>query len=242
MLLLSRRLTRCCPPPRPPRLCCSASALASSASAGPRARANTTTTTSTTTLAAAASPTASPNDSGDALHTARTWLNELHAQTIPIAAIGELTFSRSSGPGGQNVNKYDKRLIIRNRRAALIRLHRVNSKATLKVPIDALLRHVPAALHGDIKRSRYYAANSAALVVHADDSRKQSDNVRSCFRRLHDAIVDAARKAVPAQASPEQAHRVKLLYVFVAASVSDSPRDGPKADKTPVKNPITSAA
>ncbi|EOA89923.1 uncharacterized protein SETTUDRAFT_63721, partial [Exserohilum turcica Et28A] len=128
----------------------------------------------------------------DALHTARTWLNELHAQTIPIAAIGELTFSRSSGPGGQNVNK-------------------VNSKATLKVPIDALLRHVPAALHGDIKRSRYYAANSAALVVHADDSRKQSDNVRSCFRRLHDAIVDAARKAVPAQASPEQAHRVKLL-------------------------------
>ncbi|KAL6149816.1 hypothetical protein ACJBU6_11346 [Exserohilum turcicum] len=223
MLLLSRRLTRCCPPPRPPRLCCSASALASSASAGPRARANTTTTTSTTTLAAAASPTASPNDSGDALHTARTWLNELHAQTIPIAAIGELTFSRSSGPGGQNVNK-------------------VNSKATLKVPIDALLRHVPAALHGDIKRSRYYAANSAALVVHADDSRKQSDNVRSCFRRLHDAIVDAARKAVPAQASPEQAHRVKLLYVFVAASVSDSPRDGPKADKTPVKNPITSAA
>lgn len=39
------------------------------------------------------------------LQAARKWLDQLHADTIP-KSIGELTFSRSSGPGGQNVNKY----------------------------------------------------------------------------------------------------------------------------------------
>lgn len=41
------------------------------------------------------------------LQAARTWLAKLHAETIPLSTIGELSFSRSSGPGGQNVNKYD---------------------------------------------------------------------------------------------------------------------------------------
>lgn len=39
------------------------------------------------------------------LQVARKWLDKLHAETIP-KTIGELSFSRSSGPGGQNVNKY----------------------------------------------------------------------------------------------------------------------------------------
>lgn len=44
----------------------------------------------------------------DELQTARAWLDQLHAEAIPLRSIGELTFSRSSGPGGQNVNKYGK--------------------------------------------------------------------------------------------------------------------------------------
>jgi peptidyl-tRNA hydrolase ICT1 len=43
--------------------------------------------------------------SPDELQAARKWLAQLHAETIP-KSIGELSFSRSSGPGGQNVNKY----------------------------------------------------------------------------------------------------------------------------------------
>lgn len=38
---------------------------------------------------------------------ARTWLARFNVNTIP-KNIGEITFSRSSGPGGQNVNKYEK--------------------------------------------------------------------------------------------------------------------------------------
>lgn len=43
--------------------------------------------------------------SEEELQVARKWLEKLHADTIP-KNIGELSFSRSSGPGGQNVNKY----------------------------------------------------------------------------------------------------------------------------------------
>ena len=95
---------------------------------------------------------------------------------------------------------------------------RVNSKATLKIPLDALLQHVPSALHNDIRNSRYLAARSNALIIQADDSRKQNDNAHSCYKRLHEAIVDAGRNAVPGQTTAEQAERVKNLCVAPGAS------------------------
>jgi peptidyl-tRNA hydrolase ICT1 len=38
------------------------------------------------------------------LAAARKWLTDLNPDTIP-QSLSEITFSRSSGPGGQNVNK-----------------------------------------------------------------------------------------------------------------------------------------
>lgn len=46
--------------------------------------------------------------SEEELKAARAWLAKLHAESIPLKSIGELSFSRSSGPGGQNVNKYEQ--------------------------------------------------------------------------------------------------------------------------------------
>lgn len=42
---------------------------------------------------------------------ARKWLASFTANTIP-RKLGEVSFSRSSGPGGQNVNKYTYHLVI----------------------------------------------------------------------------------------------------------------------------------
>jgi peptidyl-tRNA hydrolase ICT1 len=90
---------------------------------------------------------------------------------------------------------------------------RVNSKATLRVPLGALLNHVPTALHTELSRSRYVAAKSNDIIVQADDSRKQNDNALACYKRLYDAIVEAGRNAVPNETSAEQQRHVKNLWV-----------------------------
>jgi hypothetical protein len=41
---------------------------------------------------------------------ARKWLAELHEASLP-SSIGEVSYSRSSGPGGQNVNKFVSSLV-----------------------------------------------------------------------------------------------------------------------------------
>ncbi|GAB7352191.1 hypothetical protein MBLNU459_g2668t1 [Dothideomycetes sp. NU459] len=88
---------------------------------------------------------------------------------------------------------------------------RVNSKATLRLPLASLLPLVPSLLRPSIASSRYCAANSNALVIQADDSRKQNDNVHRCFLKLHDLIVEAGRETVPGETSADQAERVKKL-------------------------------
>jgi peptidyl-tRNA hydrolase ICT1 len=71
------------------------SATSSSATSSSATSSSATSSTTTTT--------ATPDD--DQLRAARAWLAALTPDTLPLGAIGELSFSRSSGPGGQNVNK-----------------------------------------------------------------------------------------------------------------------------------------
>lgn len=49
----------------------------------------------------------------DDLRSARQWLSTFNVETIP-RNICEISFSRASGPGGQNVNKYYSRQICVN--------------------------------------------------------------------------------------------------------------------------------
>lgn len=72
-------------------------------------------------------------------------------------------------------------------------------------------------MHGPIQSSRYYAAKSNDLVIQADDSRKQTDNVNACFRKLHELIVQAGRQTVPGETSLEQSKRVEGLQKAEAA-------------------------
>jgi peptidyl-tRNA hydrolase ICT1 len=55
------------------------------------------------------------DDDHQHLRAARLWLAGLHAEMIPLRSIGELSYSRSSGPGGQNVNKYDQLAKVKRR-------------------------------------------------------------------------------------------------------------------------------
>ncbi|KAJ5513973.1 hypothetical protein N7463_003525 [Penicillium fimorum] len=122
---------------------------------------------------------------------ARDWLKTFNSKTIP-RNICEISFSRSSGPGGQNVNK-------------------VNSKATLKVPLDALLPLVPRLIHHPLRASRYAAERTQCLVIQSDEERKQSNNVENCFDKLYQLLQGSAKEVIPGETSQAQRNRVQKL-------------------------------
>ncbi|KAK2763786.1 hypothetical protein FQN54_009403 [Arachnomyces sp. PD_36] len=148
----------------------------------------------------------SPED----LKAARSWLAQLTPSTIP-RSICHVSYSRSSGPGGQNVNKY----FLTNPSPSLSSnhsTHRVNSKATLKIPLSSLLPLLPPILHPPIRSSsRYLAPQSESLVIHSDESRKQSQNLDACFGKLYDLLVGAGKGAVRGETSEGQRRRVREL-------------------------------
>lgn len=125
------------------------------------------------------------------LDIARKFLATFSKDTIP-RRICEVGYSRSSGPGGQNVNK-------------------VNSKATLKVSLKDLLALIPSALHARIRESPYVTGRGEAIVISSDDQRKQIANTETCFAKLSDLIKDAGAKSIPGQTSAETRERVTLL-------------------------------
>ncbi|PWY92561.1 hypothetical protein BO70DRAFT_391956 [Aspergillus heteromorphus CBS 117.55] len=130
-------------------------------------------------------------DAAEDLTAARDWVARLNANTIP-RDIAEISFSRSSGPGGQNVNK-------------------VNSKATLRIPLHSLLPLVPRFLHPALLATRYVAARTQSLVIQSDESRKQTANVESCYDKLHQLLRSVAEDNIPGETSQEQRDHVRKL-------------------------------
>lgn len=90
---------------------------------------------------------------------------------------------------------------------------RVNSKATARFQMKDLIAIVPTILHQPLRRSQYYAPNSESLVIQADTSRKQRENVDQCFQILRDLILSSGKIAIRGETSSTQKARVKGLYV-----------------------------
>ncbi|PWY87899.1 hypothetical protein BO94DRAFT_556371 [Aspergillus sclerotioniger CBS 115572] len=132
-------------------------------------------------------------DSENDLTAAREWVAKLNSKIITIPRdICEFSFSRSSGPGGQNVNK-------------------VNSKATLRVSLESLLPLVPQVLHSPLLASRYVAARTQSLVIQSEESRRQTANLESCYDKLHQLLKSLAEDNIPGETSQEQRDRVQKL-------------------------------
>lgn len=104
------------------------------------------------------------------------------AEPLPIVVNGRisiprselrLTFARSSGPGGQNVNK-------------------VNSKVTLHWPATS-----SPSLPDDV-RGRFLSkfanriTNDGELVLSSQESRDQASNIEDCLSKLREMILSVA--------------------------------------------------
>ncbi|MEM6259969.1 MAG: alternative ribosome rescue aminoacyl-tRNA hydrolase ArfB [Planctomycetota bacterium] len=93
---------------------------------------------------------------------------------LPDTALS-FTFSRSSGPGGQNVNK-------------------VNSKATLTVSLDHLREAVPPYAMRRVERLASRYLTQEGLQISASESRSQLTNRRVCLQRLREVLVESMRR------------------------------------------------
>ncbi len=99
--------------------------------------------------------------------------------------------------------------------------YRTNSKATVRLAIKDLSHLTPSFFHEALAASQYYAAKSEALIVQADSSRKQSDNVEECFRKLYQNIMQICRSTIKGETSPDQVRKVKKLYaISIGLSIS----------------------
>jgi len=95
---------------------------------------------------------------------------------IPLAEF-EFTFARSSGPGGQNVNK-------------------VNSKALLRWPIDAS-PSLPEAVRGRfLQKHGNRVTTEGELLISSQRYRDQGRNVEDCLEKLRVMLAEAAAPPV----------------------------------------------
>lgn len=88
---------------------------------------------------------------------------------------------------------------------------RVNSKATVRYRMSKLFTATPAILHAALRASKYFAEKSNSLVIQADGSRRQADNVQECFQKLKLLIESAGKNVIRGETTPEKMAKVRQL-------------------------------
>jgi ribosome-associated protein len=111
---------------------------------------------------------------------------------IPDAEL-RLSFARSGGPGGQNVNK-------------------VSSKAVLHFAV-ATSPSVPEGV-----RQRFLAAyqsritNAGEIVIHSDEFRDQPKNIQACYDKLREMLLTVLKPPKKRRATkPTKGSKVRRL-------------------------------
>lgn len=72
---------------------------------------------------------------------------------------------------------------------------------------------LPSLIYTQLQSTSFYARKSDSILIQYDASRKQNENIEGCWTKLHELIRDAAKEVVTGETSPEQAAKVKELYV-----------------------------
>ncbi|KXX77287.1 Meiotically up-regulated gene 82 protein [Madurella mycetomatis] len=125
----------------------------------------------------------------DELAEARKWHKSFQVNNLPL---GSTSFSRSSGPGGQHVNKTE-------------------TKATTTWPVSQLLSFLPKLLHAGVRESKYYSKRSDCITIQAQTQRSRSANADENRQKLFEELQSLYGRTVPGESSVEKAKKYEAL-------------------------------
>ncbi|PHH52902.1 Calcium/calmodulin-dependent protein kinase type I [Ceratocystis fimbriata CBS 114723] len=124
------------------------------------------------------------------LQEAREWARKVTHETLPR---GNIVFARSSGPGGQHVNKTE-------------------SKAITSWPIHEIITLVPRLLRPKLRESKYYTERTDSLSFSAQTSRQRSSNVDENRTKLLAELMCMYESTVPGESDLSKTHKYDKVY------------------------------
>ncbi|KAI5475786.1 hypothetical protein MNV49_000837 [Pseudohyphozyma bogoriensis] len=158
----------------------------------------------------------------------REWLaawSKAKTADFPRDAL-DISYARSSGPGGQHVNK-------------------TSTKAILRLPLSPFPTFLPPYVGDALARTPYYAASTHSVLVTSQLSRSQANNTEDAIRKLMDAIGDAAGQGLEGETKAGKKERVEAHIMETiknmlgkSASEEDNLRE---AQKSSINEPHQSA-
>jgi len=111
---------------------------------------------------------------------------------IPDAEL-RLSFARSSGPGGQNVNK-------------------VSSKAVLHFAVLTTPSLPPDVRQRFLERYQSRLTNAGEIVIHSEEFRDQPRNIQACYDKLRQMVLTVLRPPKKRRATkPTRGSKVRRL-------------------------------
>ncbi|KAI2631443.1 hypothetical protein GGS26DRAFT_591319 [Hypomontagnella submonticulosa] len=127
-------------------------------------------------------------DQGD-LTEARKWHASFNEDSLPN---GQTSYSRSSGPGGQHVNKTE-------------------SKATTVWSVEELSRSLPKLIRSSLRSSKYYSKRNDSITIQAQTQRSRSANTEENHLKLVEELRKIYKEKVPGSTSNETVKKYEAL-------------------------------
>ncbi|KAI0439136.1 hypothetical protein F4803DRAFT_63780 [Xylaria telfairii] len=116
------------------------------------------------------------------LDEARKWHVSFNEGSLPG---GQTSYSRSSGPGGQHVNKTE-------------------SKATSVWPVEELSKGLPKLVRSALRSSRYYSTRNDSITIQAQTHRSRAANTDENRQKLVEELRRIYQEQVPAATSEKK--------------------------------------
>ncbi|KAK8087797.1 hypothetical protein PG997_002758 [Apiospora hydei] len=125
----------------------------------------------------------------DELEEARSWYASFNESKLPK---GQSSYSRSSGPGGQHVNKTE-------------------SKATTVWSFNDLTKVLPKLLHPGLRACKYYTARTQSITIQAQTQRSRTANTDENHQKLFEEVQKIYRASVPGETSDKKRKKYEAL-------------------------------